>query len=174
LRKALGLIEVVGLAAGIEAADTAVKAANVNLIGYELTRGGGMVVIKLNGDIGAVKAAVEAAAAAVSGMGKVYAAHVIPRPSTGLEKLIISKETIGKKLTPEKQTLQEGTTAKELVHDQDIVFDETSEHDDQEPKAVDDNAIVTCNLCGDPECPRRKGEPKATCIHYNDHNKEEE
>nr|WP_315989447.1 BMC domain-containing protein [Desulforamulus aquiferis] len=54
-KNALGLIEVVGLAAGMEAADAAVKAANIELVGYELTKGGGMVVIKLSGDVGALR-----------------------------------------------------------------------------------------------------------------------
>ena len=60
-QKSLGLIETQGLAAGIEAADAAVKSANVELVGYELTKGGGWTTIKILGDVGAVKAAVDAA-----------------------------------------------------------------------------------------------------------------
>ena len=85
---ALGLIEVVGLAAGLEAADAATKAANVTLIGYELTKGGGMVVIKIAGDVGAVKAAVDAGAAAAGCVGEVISVHVIPRPHTDVERII--------------------------------------------------------------------------------------
>ena len=61
MNKSLGLIETEGLAAGIEAADAAVKSANVELIGYELTKGGGWTTVKIQGDVGAVKAAVDAA-----------------------------------------------------------------------------------------------------------------
>ena len=92
---ALGIIETVGLAAGAEAADAAVKSANVNLIGYELTKGSGMVLIKVEGDVGAVKAAIDAANAAASKVGIVAARHVIPRPHDSLEKLIYNKDTVG-------------------------------------------------------------------------------
>ena len=61
MQKSLGLIETQGLAGGITAADAAVKSANVELIGYELTKGGGWTTVKIQGDVGAVKAAVDAA-----------------------------------------------------------------------------------------------------------------
>lgn len=86
--QALGLIETVGLPVAIAAADAAVKAANVTLVGYEKTKGGGLVVVKLRGDVGAVKAAVEAAVAAASRVGKVYAHHVIARPHGDTELVI--------------------------------------------------------------------------------------
>ncbi|WP_312737973.1 BMC domain-containing protein, partial [Atlantibacter hermannii] len=62
--QSLGLIETVGMAAAVEAADAAMKSANVNLVGYELTKGGGMVTVKLEGEIGAINAAVAAAISA--------------------------------------------------------------------------------------------------------------
>ena len=79
-QKSLGLIEIQGLAAGIEAADAAVKSANVELVGYELTKGGGWTTIKILGDVGAVKAAVEAGQESASRIGELVAVHVIPRP----------------------------------------------------------------------------------------------
>jgi microcompartment protein CcmL/EutN len=85
---ALGLIETVGLPTAIEAADAAMKAANVRLIGYERTRGGGLVIVKIRGDVGAVRAAVEAAVIAASKVGKIYGYHVIPRPHDETEQLI--------------------------------------------------------------------------------------
>jgi bacterial microcompartment shell protein len=85
---ALGLIETVGLPAAIEAADAAMKAANVRLVGYEKTRGGGLVVVKIRGDVGAVRAAVEAAVISASKVGKIYGSHVIPRPHEETEQLI--------------------------------------------------------------------------------------
>jgi microcompartment protein CcmL/EutN len=85
---ALGLIETVGLPAAIEAADAAMKAAHVRLVGYEKTRGGGLVVVKIRGDVGAVRAAVEAAVVAASKVGKIYGYHVIPRPHEETEQVI--------------------------------------------------------------------------------------
>jgi microcompartment protein CcmL/EutN len=92
---ALGLIETVGLAAAIEAADTAVKSANVTLLGYENSKGGGLITVKLEGDVGAVKAAVEAASAAASKINKVFSKQVIPRPHEEIEKLVYTKDTVG-------------------------------------------------------------------------------
>ena len=85
---ALGLIETVGLPTAIEAADAAMKAANVRLIGYEKTRGGGLVIVKIRGDVGAVRAAVEAAVISASKVGKIYGYHVIPRPHDETEQVI--------------------------------------------------------------------------------------
>ena len=76
-KEAVGFIETVGLVAATEAADAAVKSANVNLIGYELTKGNGMITVKIEGDVGAVKAAVAAANSSASNVGDVYAVHVI-------------------------------------------------------------------------------------------------
>jgi len=85
---ALGLIEAVGLPTAIEAADAAMKAANVRLVGYEKTRGGGLVIVKVRGDVGAVRAAVEAAVISASKVGKIYGYHVIPRPNDETERII--------------------------------------------------------------------------------------
>lgn len=93
--QSLGLIETVGLGVAIEAADAAMKSANVDLIGYELTKGGGLVVVKLAGDVGAVNAAVSAGVAAARRAGSVYAWKVIARTASGIDALISSKETTG-------------------------------------------------------------------------------
>lgn len=77
--EALGLIETKGMVAAIEAADACVKAANVRLNGCEKVKGG-LVTIQVLGDVGAVKAAVDAGAAAAARVGAVIAVHVIPRP----------------------------------------------------------------------------------------------
>ena len=84
---AIGMIETKGLVASIEAADAMVKAANVTLIGKELV-GGGLVTVLIRGDVGAVKAAVDAGAAAAERVGEVKSVHVIPRPHTDTEKLL--------------------------------------------------------------------------------------
>ena len=85
--QALGMIETKGLVGSIEAADAMVKAANVVLIGSEKI-GSGLVSVMVRGDVGAVKAAVEAGGAAASRLGEVIATHVIPRPHTDVEKLL--------------------------------------------------------------------------------------
>jgi ethanolamine utilization protein EutM len=77
--RALGLIETVGLVAAIQAADAMVKAANVKLLTRQQP-GGGLISIMVQGDVGAVKAAVDAGAAAASKIGRVVSAHIIPRP----------------------------------------------------------------------------------------------
>lgn len=94
-QKSLGLIETFGLLAGVEAADAAVKSANVKLIGYELSRGSGMTTIKVEGDVGAVKAAISAAEAAANKVGRVASVKVIPRPSASLEGMVRNADTVG-------------------------------------------------------------------------------
>jgi microcompartment protein CcmL/EutN len=93
--EAIGLIEAIGLATAIEAADAAVKSANVRLIGYEACKGDGMSTIKVAGDIGAVKAAVDAATAACAKGRGVWGTKVIARPSEEIEKLIYNNQTVG-------------------------------------------------------------------------------
>jgi microcompartment protein CcmL/EutN len=92
---ALGFIEAIGLTAAIEAADSAVKSANVRLLGYELARGDGMTTVKIEGDVGAVKSAVKAAEAAAAKVGRVISTHVIPRPAEGTRQIVLSRETVG-------------------------------------------------------------------------------
>ena len=84
---ALGLIETKGLVACIEAADAMCKAANVELIGYENV-GSGLVTAMVKGDVGAVKAAVDAGSAAASVVGEVKSCHVIPRPHSDVEAIL--------------------------------------------------------------------------------------
>lgn len=84
---ALGMIETKGLVGAIEAADAMVKAANVSLIGKVLV-GGGLVTVMVRGDVGAVKAAVDAGAAAAKRIGELISVHVIPRPHTDVEYIL--------------------------------------------------------------------------------------
>ena len=84
---ALGMIETKGLVGSIEAADAMVKAANVYLIGKEHV-GGGLVTVMVRGDVGAVKASVDAGTVATDKVGTVVSSHVIPRPHTDVEKIL--------------------------------------------------------------------------------------
>jgi ethanolamine utilization protein EutM len=84
---ALGMIETKGLVGSIEAADAMVKAANVTLIGKEVI-GGGYVTVMVRGDVGAVKAATDAGAAAAGRIGELVSVHVIPRPHGDVESIL--------------------------------------------------------------------------------------
>ena len=90
MKKALGLIETIGLVSAIEAADAAVKAANVIMLGYENTKGSGKITIKFVGNVGAVQAGVAAGVAAANRVGGVYGSRVIPRPHDEIEALILN------------------------------------------------------------------------------------
>ena len=85
--QALGMIETRGLVAVTEAADAMLKAADVVLVGTEKI-GSGLVTVMVRGDVGAVKAAVEAGSAVASRLGEVVATHVIPRPHEDIEKIL--------------------------------------------------------------------------------------
>ncbi len=215
VKNSLGLIEVVGLAAALEAADAAVKAANVELIGYELTKGGGLVLVKICGDVGAVKAGVEAGSTAARKVNKVWSTHVIPRPNQQLSCILESKETLGvrkqptpiavtesqvikneNEMTEETETQLEISVATETEEEEVEVEAEVQvegEDDNQEKQVVEipgsevshensegnrENGVDQpekqpadlCNLCNDPACHRKKGDPEVTCMYYGKNN----
>ncbi|EJA4828629.1 BMC domain-containing protein [Escherichia coli] len=97
MNNALGLVETKGLVGAIEAADAMVKSANVQLVGYEKI-GSGLITVMVRGDVGAVKAAVDAGSAAASAVGagsaaasavgEVKSCHVIPRPHSDVEAIL--------------------------------------------------------------------------------------
>ncbi|MGL9727664.1 propanediol utilization protein PduA [Enterococcus sp. AZ135] len=90
-QEALGMIETRGLIGAIEAADAMVKAANVSLVGTEKI-GSGLVTVMVRGDVGAVKAAVDAGVSAANAVGEVVSNYVIPRPHTEVEGLLPKSE----------------------------------------------------------------------------------
>ena len=85
--RSIGFIETKGLVAAIEAADSMIKAANVEIIGKKVI-GGGLVTVIVEGDVGAVKAAVDAGAAAAQKIGEVISVHVIARPGQEIEEFL--------------------------------------------------------------------------------------
>ncbi|WP_223590542.1 BMC domain-containing protein [Neobacillus bataviensis] len=85
--EALGMIETKGLVGAVEAADAMAKAANVRLIG-KVHVGGGLVTVMVRGDVGAVKASVDAGASAASNVGELVSVHVIPRPHSDIELIL--------------------------------------------------------------------------------------
>jgi len=86
-KEALGMIETKGLVGAVEAADAMVKAARVTLVGKEFV-GGGLVTVMVRGDVGAVKAAVEAGSVAAKKVGELISVHVIPRPDEQVEGIL--------------------------------------------------------------------------------------
>lgn len=89
MQQALGMIESHGLVGAIEAADAMVKAARVTFLGRQKVRGG-LVAVMVSGDVGAVKAAVDAGSAACERVGKLVSAHVIPRPHDEIDLMFPS------------------------------------------------------------------------------------
>ena len=164
-KKALGIIETYGLTSAVEAADTAVKAANVELIGYELARGSGLATVKVVGDVGSVKAAMSAAEASVSKIGKVVAVHVIPRPHDDIDMLMKSEKSFDDKK-------MRGKEDEEKIENDKSRADGVQREEEEEPieKGESVEEKYTCNLCKDPKCPRKKGEPRVNCIHYREEN----
>ena len=192
--EALGLIEVIGLLAAVEAADTGLKAANVSLLGIENATGAYMTV-KLGGDVGAVKAAVAAARVSAEKVGRVVSVHVIPRPAKGLRsQLIAEKEAsvedmVHKELgvipaeDEEKPEAAKEESVKEEAADAiNEMLDRPTETKTEElekeleteletdliEEEVPENGkkpAYTCNLCKDPKCPREKGQMEKLCIH---------
>lgn len=92
---ALGMVETKGLVGAVEAADAMVKAANVGLIG-KVHVGGGLVTVMVRGDVGAVKAATDAGAAAAAKVGELVSVHVIPRPHSDVEHILPTLSTSDK------------------------------------------------------------------------------
>lgn len=185
----IGLIETFGVPTAIAAADAAVKSANVELLGYELTKGDGLVTIKLAGNVDAVNAAVEAGSKAGEMVGRVFSKHVIPRPSNELDKMI--SQRIGKRLekpiadsNKEEQEQQitenEGVIEKGLdiasnslvdshleISTEDIQVNVADENGEvKEAVEMNQNDGGLCNLCYDPSCTRKKGELKSLCVQY--------
>ena len=115
--EALGLIEVVGLVGAIEAADTASKAADVKVIGYELTKGSGMVLVKIVGGVSAVKAAVDAASMAAERVCQVVSKHVIARPSDELDKIINVEKVIVDEIQEEIVDNNENDEVNEILEE---------------------------------------------------------
>jgi ethanolamine utilization protein EutM len=103
--EALGMVETKGFVGAVEAADAMVKAANVQLLGKEYI-GAGYVTIFVRGDVGAVKAATDAGAAAARRVGELISVHVIPRPHAEVERVLPVDGRTG--LSPDEHSLQGG------------------------------------------------------------------
>lgn len=155
--EALGLVEVIGKLAAIEAADTGLKSANVSLIGIENATGA-YLTVKFSGDVGAVKAAVDAAKINAERVGTVVSVHVIPRLAKGVRDTWMKPVNSEDEEKPEKEFV-------EIEPESDLEIEEISDNGLTEKVALSQNTGFTCNLCKDPKCPREKGQPGYLCIH---------
>lgn len=150
-REALGLIEVYGYLGAIEAADAALKAANVRLMGNELVTGG-IVTVKLEGDVAAVQAAVDAAHAAVARLGVEVTSHVIPRPTGETWSIIVPKEAKKEEapkteeISKEEELLVEEKNADEAIETieekEEAKAENIGAEDTKEKKEVDEDDLL--------------------------------
>lgn len=138
MSKALGLVEVRGYVAAVEAADSALKAANVTLIGLEKIKGG-ITTIKITGDVGAVKAAVDAAVASVESLGTFRAAHVIPRVDSQVQDLFFEGRKSAQEVSMESSN-EEILGNEEEIEVPRVKIEEPVKEKKSEPKKV--NEIV--------------------------------
>lgn len=124
--KALGMIEVYGMVTAIEALDAAVKAANVKRLNVEIVKGG-LVAVLVTGDVGAVKAAMDASAAAAEKIGKVISVHVIPRPADMTEMMITPPTEPETSVLPEKKEPKTETPKAPAVEEETPKAEEAAE-----------------------------------------------
>lgn len=186
--KSLGYVECNGLSGAIVAADRMLKTADVELSSIQNTKGNGWVTLQVSGELSAITVAVQAVK---DYLPDVYVTSVvIGRPATGLNSLgktdllqpnpekkqnekIAENRAIAKTSSTTEEEVKKnensdesGVQAEQSLDEKEKVEDSESSNDKQDTNS-DDNE-VTCNMCGDPKCPRKLGEPHKKCIHYND------
>lgn len=135
---ALGLIETKGLVGAIEAADAMCKAASVKLISKEKVTGA-LMVVKVEGEVAAVKSAVDAGAAAAQRVGELVSAHVIPRPDDQVESIMYYSEESPDKAKRKKSTKQEETVEESEPEQEELTLssDEIEEESIEEEESGD-------------------------------------
>jgi ethanolamine utilization protein EutM len=180
-QKTLGLIEVIGLVPALEAADACLKAANVHFVGYE-TVTPGMVTVKIEGDIGAVQAAISAGRISADKIGTVISSLVIPRPALALNQFHQVSETTEKKAAEavNMEELQvkehemipevEQSAISDVIEEVEVVEEDSfAEEKGATESSEQRTGEVSCNLCNDPACAREKGQPRTQCLHHKEH-----
>lgn len=194
--KAVAAIECNHMPTGIAFADAALKAANVSLIGYELSKKAGGVVIKLEGEVSALRAAVDAGRLVADTLNGISGISFIPRPMECMDMMFRNKDTVGyepdqdlkpdqdpdpdpepvpvAEAEPEALPAEEEAAEEAEVPEEIDAADETDLTAEPEEEVLDaaepagEKAAYTCNICQDPACPRRKGELRSLCIHFNE------
>ncbi len=190
MRKSLGLLEIKGLASAILVADAMAKTAAVTIVGIESCKGGGWQTIKVVGDVAAVQASLSSGSELAKRTNSFIAMKTLSRPDQtiidtwGVKpaekettiKVPVTPETFIKEPVaeePEQEPVTPEYEEEAPVTDYDIVEEEviadSQPPEEKEPEIFEEEqpepVEATCNLCGDPLCPRVKGEPHTKCIH---------
>ena len=144
--KALGMIETIGLVGAIEAADTALKTAEVEIVNRHIVKGG-IVTVELSGDVGAIKVAVEAGAEAAKRLGVFVSSHVIPRPDEMVSKMIeensiIVAENITEEIT---EVIEEKELEKEMMEIKEEIGTEETEIIEKSVDTLTEKPIIKEN-----------------------------
>lgn len=171
----LGYVECHGLSGAVVAADKMLKTADVVLSSIQNTKGNGWITLVVQGNLSAVSVAVEAVK---TELPDVYVTSVvIGSPAEGLQRLgttDVFKDSVCQKQETSVAVDLNDSSETGLVEQTD---DNLTNEESSAQEMVDDESIeiesspqakATCNLCGDPECPRKLGEPHKKCIHYKD------
>ncbi len=178
--RALGYVECLGLSGAIVAADKMLKTAEIELKTIQNTKGNGWITLEIAGDIAAVKVAVDSVK---QDLPKVFvSAAVFGSPAPGLESLgatDVFQSAVAANANnhsdtqlatdPKSETSNETTITQEPSVDSSVVDSEVDATDVNENTSAA-TKTATCNLCGDPNCPRKLGEPHKMCIHYDELN----
>ncbi|MEH1739648.1 BMC domain-containing protein [Fusobacterium varium] len=144
--KALGMIETIGLVGAIEAADTALKTAEVEIVNRHIVKGG-IVTVELSGDVGAIKVAVEAGAEAAKRLGVFVSSHVIARPDEMVSKMIEENSIIVAENTTEEITevLEEKELEKEMMEIKEEIGTEETEIIEKSVDTLTEKPIIKEN-----------------------------
>ncbi|CAK7010189.1 MULTISPECIES: BMC domain-containing protein [Fusobacterium] len=144
--KALGMIETIGLVGAIEAADTALKTAEVEIVNRHIVKGG-IVTVELSGDVGAIKVAVEAGAEAAKRLGVFVSSHVIARPDEMVSKMIEENSIIVAENTTEEITevIEEKELEKEMMEIKEEIGTEETEIIEKSVDTLTEKPIIKEN-----------------------------
>lgn len=177
MHQSIGIIEVQGLASAITVADTMAKVANITIRDVEQAKGFGWTTIKVEGDVASVKAAVEAGEQMARTHDSFVSMKVIPRPADDIWKVFfpeVQEEQLEEELV--EAAIEDSHMNHIEIVDSEPIEEQVKkepasvaigeEKEEQEPMALSDK--YTCNLCHDPKCTRKKGDPRQRCLHFND------
>lgn len=172
MKVSLGLIEVKGLALAIMVADNMAKCAAIEVVDIENTNGSGWMLIKVTGDVAGVQAAVHSGSSLAQSCGGLISKTVLSNPDNQLTKQALrtasktsnqsvqQDDAIEHNRQDDKQPVIDEPTVEETTHK----F-ESNETQDQPSETLEERFEATCNICQDPACPRKKGDPRVDCIH---------
>ncbi|WP_394154264.1 BMC domain-containing protein [Vibrio maritimus] len=172
MKVSLGLIEVKGLALAIMVADNMAKCAAIEVVDIENTNGSGWMLIKVTGDVAGVQAAVHSGSSLAQSFGGLISNTVLSNPDNQLIKQALS---IASK-TSRQSVQQDDATEHNKQDDENPAIDqptleetapksESNETQAQPTETLEEGLEASCNICQDPACPRKKGDPRVDCIH---------